>query len=102
MTVRVPPRLATWLLKHLGPSYRNESLAGDLHEEYQLSRTPNWYWRQVMVAICIGRVASIRHLLAATRRNVLIKQLLRVFAMIALGAATLTWASAASHLIRGN
>jgi hypothetical protein len=59
MTNRVPPRIATWLLERLGPGYRNESLAGDLFEEYQQDRTQAWYWRQVIVAICIGRAMSL-------------------------------------------
>ena len=60
MSIRVPPRMATWLLKHLGPGYRNESLSGDLYEEYQHDRTPAWYWRQTAVAIVIGRLRSLR------------------------------------------
>jgi hypothetical protein len=46
--------MATWLLKHLGPGYQRESLAGDLFEEYQQDRTPAWYWRQTAAAIMIG------------------------------------------------
>lgn len=60
---RVPPRIATWLLERLGPDYRNESLVGDLFEEYQQDRTPGWYWRQAIAAICIGRAARLRRLL---------------------------------------
>jgi hypothetical protein len=60
MTFRAPPRVATWLLRRLGPTYQNESLIGDLYEEYQLNRTQGWYWRQVIVAVCSGRSASVR------------------------------------------
>jgi hypothetical protein len=63
MSSRVPPRIATWLLERLGSGYRNESLVGDLFEEYQQDRTPAWYWRQAIVAICIGRAMSLRKLL---------------------------------------
>jgi hypothetical protein len=59
MTTRAPPRLATWLLEHLGPRYRNESLVGDLFEEYQRDRTRAWYWRQTAVAIVLGRVRRL-------------------------------------------
>jgi hypothetical protein len=62
MTSRVPPRIATWLLRHWGPGYQNESLAGDLHEEYQRNRTRRWYWRQVIEAVCIGRAAAARNI----------------------------------------
>jgi hypothetical protein len=52
--------MATWLLKHLGPGYRRESLAGDLFEEYQQDRTPAWYWRQTAAAIMIGATRPLR------------------------------------------
>src|SRR5882757_8836319 len=61
--LRVPPRIATWLLERLGPDYRNESLVGDLFEEYQQDRTPAWYWREAIAAICIGRATRLRRLL---------------------------------------
>jgi hypothetical protein len=60
MSLRTPPRPATWLLHHLGPSYRRESLAGDLYEEYQLNRTQAWYWRQVLTAIWIAQAMRAR------------------------------------------
>jgi hypothetical protein len=60
MTIRMPPRAATWLLKHLGPRYRSESLAGDLFEEYQQDRTRAWYWRQAAAAILIGGTRLLR------------------------------------------
>jgi preprotein translocase subunit SecY len=46
-----PPSAATWLLTHLGR--RNESLVGDLLEEYRRGRSSNWYWRQVVAAIAV-------------------------------------------------
>lgn len=52
--------MATWLLEHLGPGYRGESLAGDLFEEYQQDRTPAWYWRQTAAAIVIGATRLLR------------------------------------------
>jgi hypothetical protein len=52
--------MATWLLKHLGPGYRSESLAGDLFEEYQQDRTRGWYWRQTAAAILVGRTRLLR------------------------------------------
>ncbi len=60
MTSRVPPRMATWLLEHLGPDYRRESLAGDLFEEYQQDRTPAWYWWQTAAAILSGGTRVLR------------------------------------------
>lgn len=60
MTIRIPPRMATWLLKHLGPGYRSEALAGDLFEEYQQGRTHAWYWRQTAAAILVGGTRLLR------------------------------------------
>jgi hypothetical protein len=52
--------MATWLLRHLGPGYQRESLAGDLFEEYQRDRTHAWYWRQTAAAIMIGATRVLR------------------------------------------
>ena len=67
MSFRTPPRIAAWLLQHLGPSYRNDSLAGDLNEEFQLHRTRAWYWRQVIAAVCIGRMMRLGELARRSR-----------------------------------
>jgi hypothetical protein len=73
MTGRVPPRIATWLVERLGPSYRNESLLGDLFEEYQQDRTRGWYWRQALVAVSIGRAVSLRRLLPRLAASALLR-----------------------------
>jgi hypothetical protein len=78
MTTRTPPRLATWLLKHLGPSYQNESLVGDLFEEYQLNRTRSWYWRQTAVAILLGRVRRLHVTLPRFVLTVVLKFLIEL------------------------
>lgn len=78
MTLKVPPRAATWFLRHLGPAYQSESLAGDLYEEYQLNRTRAWYWRQVFVAVCIRWAAGVRSLaerLGAICRSMRVRRL---------------------------
>jgi hypothetical protein len=64
MTIRVPPRVATWLLTHLGTAYQGDSLAGDLFEEYQQNRTPAWYWGQTAVAVFLGRVRRLHLVLS--------------------------------------
>ena len=104
MTLLTPPRVATWLLQHLGPRYQCDSLAGDLFEEYQQGRSRTWYWRQVIVAVGIGRAMHLAVLLpllpqraAMTRRMTLIKRLLGAFIVTALSAGALTWAGGASH-----
>jgi hypothetical protein len=53
MTAEQPPAVATWLLKHFGCGPNNDSVLGDLAEQYpQKSRT--WYWRQVLQGIPVS------------------------------------------------
>ena len=49
-----PPRLATWLLRHFGCGRDNESVLGDLAEQYRERRSQVWYWRQVLSAIALS------------------------------------------------
>jgi hypothetical protein len=56
--MRNVPALATALLQRLGPA--DDSLVGDLVEEYAAGRTRAWYWRQVLCAIPAGFVRQIR------------------------------------------
>jgi len=43
--MKKPPALATILLNRLGP--RDQSIAGDVYEEYDTGRSKTWFWRQV-------------------------------------------------------
>jgi hypothetical protein len=56
--MREPPPLARTLLNRLGP--RDQSLVGDLYEEYAAGRSRTWLWRQVMASVAYGAVADIR------------------------------------------
>lgn len=68
MSAPRPPRAATWLMNRLAPGERNESLVGDLVEEYQRRRSLAWYWKQVLVAIVVGAARDVRvHTLLALR-----------------------------------
>jgi hypothetical protein len=51
MNMRHPPKVATWLLRHLDLGTHSESLAGDLLEQYAQGRNGLWYWRQVAAAV---------------------------------------------------
>ena len=86
MEPRRPPAVAFWLLAHAGKSLYAEALAGDLIEEFNRGRSARWVWRQVLVAV-LQRLAPAGFL----------KRLLRLFAVIVLGAGTLTWASTVRH-----
>jgi hypothetical protein len=63
-----PPAAATWLLNHLTDAPQNDSLAGDLTEEYARGRSRAWYLRQVLAAILVGFWTEISaHKLLALR-----------------------------------
>ncbi len=83
MMRREPPAFAMWLLRQWGSPYHGDSLAGDLIEQFQEGRTRAWCWRQVAAAILIARWRFVR---------TMIKALMLVFGLIALGVGTLTWA----------
>jgi uncharacterized protein involved in exopolysaccharide biosynthesis len=54
MTAPRPPRLADWLLQRLAEGRRQQSILGDLHEQYARGRTVAWYWRQTITTILVG------------------------------------------------
>jgi hypothetical protein len=57
--MKQPPKVATHLLMCLGPE--DESLTGDLFEEYGAGRSRLWYWRQVLSAILVGAAGDLRN-----------------------------------------
>src|SRR5579863_8147149 len=62
MSQRVPPKLASWLLKRCGSPIHGESLEGDLFEQYQEGRSRAWYWGQVTAVIWIAGGRLVRAL----------------------------------------
>jgi len=46
-----PPRLPTWLLRHLGCGADNEALVGDLCERFQQVRNARWYLKESLISI---------------------------------------------------
>ncbi len=53
-----PPSVPTWLLNRFG--HRNDTLTGDLIEEYSQGRSVAWYWGQVLVAIVVDLGKEVR------------------------------------------
>jgi hypothetical protein len=60
MTMREPPKLATWLLSRLGCSSDNDTVLGDLAERYLEGKSAYWYWKQTLIAIAVGAVSEVR------------------------------------------
>jgi hypothetical protein len=60
MTSKQPPGIATWMLKQFGSGSNNETLLGDLAEQYQHNGSAMWYWRQAMKAIPVSFFREIR------------------------------------------
>jgi hypothetical protein len=59
MTAR-SPRVATWLLVRFSSGPHGEAIAGDLLEQYTTRRSRVWYWRQVLSAISVDIVSTVR------------------------------------------
>jgi len=63
-----PPRFATWLLMRLGSAGTNQSLIGDLVEQFAKGRSASWYWRQTVNAMFTVATQDVReHNLLALR-----------------------------------
>jgi hypothetical protein len=77
------PALAIVLLNRLGP--RDQSLVGDVYEEYEAGRSRAWFWRQVIAAVACAAVVDIR---SAPRRTA--------------AAVTIGWAVAAAVFLFGD
>lgn len=58
----MPPKIAVWLVERFGSHYKNESLAGDLIEEFQQGESRWWVWRQVVIAIFVASLARFRRI----------------------------------------
>jgi len=55
-----PPRIATWMLKHFGSGPDNDTLLGDLAEQYRRNGSAMWYWRQALKAIPVSLLKEVR------------------------------------------
>lgn len=60
MRSRQIPATAAWLLERFYCGSRNDSLTGDLIEEYQGGRSRAWFWKQVLIAIVVSFSTEIR------------------------------------------
>lgn len=60
MRLRSVPRAATWFLREYGPNPQDESIVGDLTEQYQRGRGRVWYWRQILAIVSVGLLQEVR------------------------------------------
>ena len=82
-----PPRMAAWLLRHLGCSPNNDSVIGDLIEQYRQGRSGIWYWRQVLAAILVGAVHDL-----AAHKMLALRTLMVGWTLYYLFSFPVTWA----------
>jgi hypothetical protein len=82
MSERLPPKLASWLLKHCGSPFHRESLEGDLFEQYQEGRSRAWYWGQVTTVIWIAGGRLLRTLPWSGTARLLSRGLVEVAAVL--------------------
>ena len=68
MRLRPPPAAATWVLKLFCSNPEDDSLVGDLMEQYQRGHGPIWYWRQVLVIVFLGFYRKPGRVLVRTMR----------------------------------
>jgi hypothetical protein len=61
MSLKGAPTVAAWMLEHLVPGDRNESLEGDLLEELRSGRSAAWYRRQVSGSLAAGWRREMSH-----------------------------------------
>jgi len=54
------PSVATWLLEHFTCGQRNDSLIGDIIEEYRCDRSRAWFWKEAVGAILVSFGTEIR------------------------------------------
>jgi hypothetical protein len=60
MTLKHPPTVATWLLKHFGSGPDKDAVLGDLAEQYSQKKSAVWYWRQALKAIPVSFFREIQ------------------------------------------
>ena len=83
-------RLAYWLLRRFGVWQQNESLIGDIEEEYRAGRPWHWLWRQTLVAIAGTNARALwSHKLLALRAVVIGAVVTWCFTLL---VAYLSWA----------
>jgi hypothetical protein len=79
-----------YLLARFGSPYHRESLAGDLIEQFQKTRSVAWVWREVLYAVLIERLCPICSWRPGMKSLLRVINAIMLAAAIALGVGTLT------------
>jgi hypothetical protein len=86
--IKMPPRMAIWLIATWGSRRYRGDLIGDLIEQHRTGRSRAWCWRQAAWALWLARVEAWR----TAPWMAAIKALLVAFGVLTLGVSTLSWA----------
>ena len=89
MIPRPTPTVATWLLKLFCSGPEQESVIGDLIEQYQQGRGRFWYWRQVIAIVFYGHYRDAGPRLLESKGRIRMRQGFALALQIAVTSALL-------------
>ncbi len=84
------PAIAAWFLKLFCSSAEDESLIGDLLEQYQQGRGRFWYWRQTIAIVFLRLSRNVRQLSLSSVARSLKRAVLLFLVVAALSAVLLS------------
>src|SRR5215831_19364424 len=85
----LPPAVATWFLKLFLNRVEDESIVGDLLEQYQRGRGWFWYWRQVIGIVGLRLCRKVQRLSVSINNSFSIGQAAAVILFVAVISAVL-------------
>jgi hypothetical protein len=88
--IQPAPAIATWFLKLFCSSGEDESLIGDLLENYQQGRGRFWYWRQVTAIVFLRIGRNVRQLSLSAAATPIRQALTLLLAIAAISAVLLS------------
>jgi hypothetical protein len=97
--VRIPPRLAMWLLGHVG---LDGPFMGDLLEEYDCGRSSGWFWRQTVTAVLRGARAHYGSTMLVVAANAIVAVALTITCSLGLSSIQQPSLSAAGRVVHAD
>lgn len=83
MKIRPVPGVATWFLQLFCSNPEDESIIGDLLEQYQHGRGRFWYWRQVIAIVIFGIYRKSLHRQATPAGRITIAHVFTLILVVA-------------------